>query len=89
MIIKILKSIVKFIRLIPKRLVELPKTFRKVVTRAVRGGGVWAPGWKVRKRLKICEGCERMQEDGTCGVCTCYMTTKAKFKAAECREGKW
>lgn len=89
MVIKILKFTVKFISLIPKRIVELIKTFGKVLAKAIAGEGVMAPKWKAQKRLKICRGCELMQEDGTCGVCTCYMIAKVKFKAAECPEGKW
>jgi len=87
--IRVLKSIVKFIRLVPKRIVELLEMAVDVLSEAVSGGGVMALKYRIARRLEICRNCDRLEEDGTCGICTCYMTIKTKFKAAKCPEGRW
>ena len=87
--LKILKFIWKFIILIPKRIVELSKTGKDVAAEAASTGQVWSSDKIANHRLKTCRDCDLLQDDGTCGVCTCYMTTKVKFKAAKCPEDKW
>lgn len=86
---KILKSIVKFIRLIPKRIVELCRTGRDVASNAASTGGIWTSPADSVKRLDICRKCELLQSDGTCDICTCYVSTKVKFQAAKCPKDKW
>lgn len=40
-------------------------------------------------RLEVCEGCSLFRNDKRCSKCGCQMNLKAKFKFAECPEGKW
>jgi len=82
-------KLLKFIILIPKRIVELFRTGKDVAVEASSTGRIWATDKEANSRLDACSKCDFLQKDGTCGVCTCYMTTKVKFNAAKCPEGKW
>lgn len=84
MIARFSKFVFKFVRLIPKRIIELVKTGTDVVTTATSGGGIFLPQNEASRRLEVCRACELYDKDGTCGVCTCYVSTKTKFRAAKC-----
>lgn len=41
-------------------------------------------------RLKICSGCDKLNnKNWTCNVCGCYITKKAKMDIEICPEDKW
>jgi len=87
--VRIMKSIWKFICLIPKRIVELSKTGKDVAVGAISTGSIMIPDEKAEERIVTCEECELFDQGRMCEVCTCYMDIKVKFKAAKCPEGKW
>ena len=37
----------------------------------------------------ICQSCEHLQEDGTCGACGCIRETLMNLAVSVCPEGKW
>ena len=45
---------------------------------------------KYEERLIICDTCELLnKKKGTCKVCGCVMSVKAKWNIEKCPEGKW
>lgn len=45
---------------------------------------------KYKQRLTICDSCELLnKEKGSCTVCGCIMSVKAKWDVEKCPENKW
>jgi len=45
---------------------------------------------KYKERLTICNNCELLnKKKGTCTVCGCVMSVKAKWDVEKCPEDKW
>tara|TARA_R110002012_G_scaffold230276_1_gene402973 strand:- start:7260 stop:7490 length:231 start_codon:yes stop_codon:yes gene_type:complete len=45
---------------------------------------------KYKERLTICDSCELLnKKKGTCTVCGCVMSVKAKWDVEKCPENKW
>ena len=41
-------------------------------------------------RLDICDSCDFLRKTTfTCGVCGCYLGTKAKWATSDCPKNKW
>lgn len=40
-------------------------------------------------RESICQSCEYVQEDGTCGVCGCLRQSLMNLTASVCPKNKW
>jgi hypothetical protein len=37
----------------------------------------------------VCQSCEHVQEDGTCGACGCIREALMNLVTSTCPEGKW
>jgi hypothetical protein len=37
----------------------------------------------------VCQSCEYVQQDGTCGACGCIRETLMNLATSVCPEGKW
>jgi len=45
---------------------------------------------KYKERLTICDSCELLDKDnGSCTICGCIMSVKAKWDVEKCPENKW
>lgn len=45
---------------------------------------------KYKERLTLCNSCELLnKEKGTCTICGCVMSVKAKWDVESCPEKKW
>ena len=45
---------------------------------------------EIKKRLKICEGCELLLKPTyNCKVCGCFMKVKTRLKRSKCPKNKW
>lgn len=62
--------------------------FTKALAEHVADGSEKAPTEVVEDRLNICAGCPHRNED-RCGVCGCFINTKATWKSAACPLGYW
>lgn len=43
----------------------------------------------LQERMQICKGCEFVRDQGRCGVCGCFIKTKASWVTERCPLGKW
>lgn len=42
-----------------------------------------------QRRLEICQGCEHLRDNGTCGKCGCLLSVKAAWSSEKCPLEKW
>jgi len=42
-----------------------------------------------KKRLKICETCDKRNKFNICKECGCFIAAKVKLEMSECPLGKW
>jgi hypothetical protein len=66
-------------------------TFSKAITKYIKSGFKNVTRDKYKDRLLTCDSCEK-RKGLRCGVCGCFITTKAKWKSEECphpSKNKW
>ena len=56
---------------------------------ALAGGTVTVNERLHAQRLRECQSCPQLNRTGTCGLCGCVVSFKARVKAASCPAGKW
>ena len=72
-----------------------PSIFQKAKNLATTMGNFANSGFKVadeevyNKRMEICRGCDRFENNRFCKECGCFMDLKAKIEVAECPLDKW
>jgi len=72
-----------------------PSIFQKARNLATTMGDFANSGFKVadeevyNKRMEICRGCDRFENNRFCKECGCFMDLKAKIEVAECPLDKW
>ena len=42
-----------------------------------------------KKRIKICIGCDKLNDRNFCQLCGCYMPAKVRSPKSRCRISKW
>ncbi|CAN5410681.1 hypothetical protein BH11PLA2_BH11PLA2_34670 [soil metagenome] len=74
----------------PEKIKKTPSLFAKALNLAgavaahIVDGGKNVSRENFERRLRTCEGCELLQDNGTCGQCGCPVALKAKWRSEKC-----
>ena len=69
-------------------LLKQAMNFAKSTAKHVKNGMQRVSTEKLRKRLEICNHCDRLNK-GRCSECGCFVSVKAAWESEECPLKKW
>lgn len=72
-------------------ILELIKNFGKESLNFVQAGMPIVTKEEYKKRLETCNSCDILKDNGSCGLCGCNMSVKAKWATSKCphKPTKW
>jgi len=52
-------------------------------------GAILTTESKQQTRIETCLNCDKLSDNGICGLCGCFMNVKVRLEAAKCPASKW
>lgn len=69
--------------------IRMFKTFVKEAVKYAKEGAPAVDPNEYRFRVRTCHQCPNLKNNTRCGLCGCVIEQKAKWKTAECPDGRW